>query len=132
MIDQLTTITLTGDHAAAERQRLLADGTEVNLVCRRRDSRGKDVSKIIYFGRSSESSWVAVQGFKNREDIGIEISFPDQAQMLFAAHVERVMIAKQLTNSSPLSPELVDLNPTIDDFVAQLREAFDVEVSPWG
>lgn len=131
-MDALHSITLAGPEAQAERQRLLADGKEVNLVCRRRDSKGKDVSKILFFGRSPESSWVAVQSFKNREDIGIEITFPDQAQMLFAAHVDRVMMAKMLTNSDPLSPEWFDLNPDINDLAKDLRAEFDVEISPWG
>lgn len=131
-MDVLHSITLVGAEAQAERQRLLADGKEVNLVCRRRDAKGVDVSKIVNFGRSGEASWVVVQGFKNREDIGIEIAFPDQAQQLYAAHVERIMMAKQLTNSSPLSPEWFDVNPGFDDFAADLRAEFGIEVDPWG
>ena len=42
------------------------------------------------------------------------------------------MIAKQLTNSSPLSPEWFDLDPCIEEFVENLREEFEVNVSPWG
>jgi hypothetical protein len=132
MIDQLTTITLSGSAAVAERQRLLADGTEVNLVCRRRDARGRDISKTVYFGLSGEGAWVAVEDLKNPDGIGVEVAFPDQARELFAAYVERIMIAKMLTNSDPGSPELCDLNPAIEDFVEDLREVFKVEVSPWG
>ena len=83
MIDQLNTIILEGTEAQAERQQLLADGKEVSLVCRRRDARGRDISKIVYFGRSGQSAWVAVQDFKNPDDIGVEIAFPRSGKSAF-------------------------------------------------
>ena len=131
-MDTLTTIILSGTEALAERQRLLDGGREVSLVCRRRDSRGADVSRSFFFGLSSEGAWVAVQDLKNPDDIGVEIAFPHQARELFARHVERVMAAKMLTNSDPRSHEWFDLEPDISTFTAELKAAFDVEVSPWG
>jgi hypothetical protein len=131
MLDQLTTITLVGAEAQAERQRLLADGKEVHLVCRRRDAQGGDVSRSLFFGRSGECAWVVSQALEVPGDIGIEVAFPAQAQPLFASHVERIMTAKMLTNSSPLYPELVDLNRNIDDFVADLKAEFGIDVDPW-
>lgn len=131
-MDQLTTITLVGPEAQAERQRLLDGGREVILVCHRRDAQGTEVSKSLFFGLGGEGAWVAVQDLKNPADLGIEVAFSAQGQQLFAAHVERIMIAKQLTNSDPRSPELFDLNPDIDAFLVELKAAFDVDVSPWG
>lgn len=131
MNDQLTTITLTGDHAAAERQRLLADGTEVNLVCRRRDARGRDVSRSLFFGICDECAWVASQSLKDSGDICIEIGFLNQVQQLFAAHVGRVMTAKVLTDSDPRSPECFDLNPGIETFTADMMAALGIQIDPW-
>lgn len=57
-MDVLHSITLVGAEAQAERQRLLTDGKEVNLVCRRRNARGADVSRSVFFGLCSEGAWV--------------------------------------------------------------------------
>lgn len=130
-MDVLSTITLAGPQAQAERVRLVANGKEVNLVCRRRDARGVDVSRILYFGRSGECAWVVSQGLKAPDDIGIEIAFPDQARDLFAGYIERVMLMRQLVDPSPLSPEMVDLNPDIDALVEDLKAEFDVGIDPW-
>lgn len=132
MPDHLTTITLSGTEALAERQRLLADGREVSLVCRRRDAQGVDVSRSLFFGRSGQCAWVVSQALEVSGEVGIVIAFPGQAQPLFASHVERIMIAKMLTNSDPRSPEWFDLEPGIDDFVEELREVFGIEICPWG
>jgi hypothetical protein len=86
---------------------------------------------LIQFSQG-ECVWVVSQALEVPGDVGIEIAFPGQAQPLFASHVERIMIAKMLTNSDPRSPELFDLNPDIDAFLVELKEAFNVEVNPWG
>lgn len=130
-MEVLHNITLDGAEALTERQRLLADGKELSLLCRRRDARGRDVSRTLYFGKSGECAWVASQSLKDPDDIGIDIALPAQTQLLFAAHVERIMLAKQLTNSDPRSPEWFDLDPGIEEFVADLRTEFDVVVDPW-
>jgi hypothetical protein len=126
------TIILAEKEAEMERQRLLADGRELSLIIHRRDAWGVDINKAVSFGRSGTSTWVVVQDLTFPEYIGIEIAGCDQAQELFSVHVERIMTAKMLTNSDPLSPERCDIHPSIEDFVAALKTEFGIEVSPWG
>lgn len=86
---------------------------------------------FLHFDRSGECAWVTSQGLNDPDDIGVEIAFPDQAQPLFASHVERIMIAKQLTASDSRSQGPFDLNIDIDAFTADMKAEFGVDVDPW-
>lgn len=124
-------IVLEGEAAVAERQRLLMEGKEVPLAFRERDAQGRRRSQWLQFGMNSSAAWVYCrderQGIEAR--MLLEAVLADEATALFAGYLERMELRRCLIDPSPLSAELVDVNPCVADMVDDLKEVFGIGIT---
>ena len=124
-------IVLEGAAAVDERQRLLGEGKEVPLNMGERDARGRKRALRLQFGMNASTAWVFCQekceGREWRE--ALEAVLVHEAAALFAGYLERIELRRCLVDPSPLSAELVDINPCLADMVEDLREVFGIEVN---
>ena len=122
---------LEGEAAVEERQRLLEDGKEISVAVRERNSRCKMRTYGFQFGMNSSFAWV----FCRDEPEGLEARElfewvpADQAVELFQGYLERMQLRRCLIDPSPLSPEMVEISPYLEDVVQDLEAEFGITVS---
>lgn len=123
-------IVLEGQAAITERQRLLEDGKEVPLSMWERDARGRKRALRLQFGLNASTAWVFCQdkseGLEQRETL--EEVLVHEAAALFAGYLERMELRRCLVDPSPLSAELVDINPSPAHMAEDLKVVFGINV----
>jgi len=115
------------------RNELLAEGMEISVLLRERDTRGNSSEIRISFGCSQIWCWVYQEVANGPEypRLSIEIDERRFAQEMFSAYLNCIMERKQLIDPSPLSGQLCELTPTMRLVVEELWNAFTVKVDPW-
>lgn len=123
-------IVLEGQIAVEERQRLLEDGSEISVVLRERDAQGKKSTTMLQFGMNGSVAWVWCQEDKEGSDgrTVLEEVLVHEAVELFRGYLERMELRRCLVDSSPLSPAIVEIEPSIQDVVANLAAEFGITV----
>lgn len=124
-------VVIEGEAAAEERQRLLDDGKEVPVILSERDGRGRKKRTSLQFGMNGSTAWVfcRVQETGMEPRVLLEEVLPHEAAALFAGYLERMELRRCLVDPSPLSAELVDINPSLADMAEDLMEVFGINVS---
>lgn len=123
-------IVLEGQIAVEEHKRLLNDGTEINVGMRERDAGGKKKSTWLQFGMDGSVAWV----FFRVEEKGVEPRvvleevLAHEAAELFGSYLDRMTLRRCLVDPSPLSPEMVEISPCLEDVAQDLEAEFGITV----
>lgn len=129
--DHMVGIVVEGEAAAIERRRLLEDGREVPVALRERDANGNMMATWFQFGMGSDVAWVFSKDETEGSDSKtvLEEVLAHEAAELFGCYLDRMMIRQGLVDSSPLSPELVEISPCIRNVVQDLEAEFGVKIA---
>jgi hypothetical protein len=128
--DYMHGIILEGEEAVVERQRLLKDGKEIPMVVRVRDSRGRKKTTWLHLGMCPSTAWAfcreEVEGLEPW--VLLEGVLAHEAGELFGGYLERMRMRQCLVDPSPLSAELVEIDPCIKDVIADLEAKLGIRM----
>lgn len=127
---QMCSIILEGEVAVEERRRMLEDGKEISVAVRERNSRCKMRTYGFEFGMNSSFAWVFCRD--EAEGSAARLLFEgvpaDKAVELFQGYLERIQLRRCLIDPSPLSPDMVEISPYLEDVVQDLEAEFGIIV----
>ncbi|MDK2972503.1 MAG: hypothetical protein PWP23_2258 [Candidatus Sumerlaeota bacterium] len=124
-------IVLEGEQAEEERNRLLQEGREIPVGVRIRNARGKETALWLGLGLSGSSAWLFCREERVGEasKVSLEGVLAHEAQAFFAALLEGLHLRQCLVDPGPLSPEIVEISPCIDNVLDDLRAEFGIELN---
>jgi hypothetical protein len=113
-----------------EHKRLLEDGREISVALKERDAQGRKSATKFQFGIGGGVAWVWYQEDKGGSDSRyvLEEVLIYEAAEKFGGYLERMQLRRCLANPSPLSAELVEIDPSIKDMVEHLEVEFGIKL----
>lgn len=127
----MNSIILEGRAAVDERKRLLVGGKEVAAALKERDARGRERTTSLQFGLGPRAAWVWCRDEREgmEPQTTLEVVLVEEAPELLGGYVERMELRQCLIDPSPLSAEMVEISPCIQDLVEQLALEFGIKIN---